>query len=239
MPTPPELPVRRHTEVIREAVPLAGRRVLDVGCGDGALAAWMARQGAVVTGVETDAGALDRARATLGAEHVIEAPGQSLPLPDGCADIVLYFNSFHHVPADAMDKALAEVARVLTPGGDLVVIEPLAEGDYFELLRPIEDETAIRAAAYEALGRAIEPSGRAGPALFQPVAERLYRTFVKQPTADALTLSFRKANPARGPALDRERARLTEAFRRLGEPDPEAGGRRFAQPFRLTHLRRG
>lgn len=46
-----------------------------------------------------------------------------------------------------MDRSLAEAARVIRPGGLLIVMEPLAEGGFFDALRIVEDETAVRVAA--------------------------------------------------------------------------------------------
>jgi SAM-dependent methyltransferase len=223
-----ELPLRRHTEMIAAAVELAGARVVDVGCGDGVLAAWMAKRGAEVIGIETDPGALVRARATLGPERALDGRGQELPFPGQSLDLVLYFNSLHHLPADELDAAIAEAARVLVGGGALLVVEPLAAGDHFELLRPVDDETTARAAAL----RALQAAPRHG---FAPVERNLYRTFVRYPSAAAAIDSLIKADPRRAEACERERATLERLFAELGEPDPE-GGRRFEQPFRLDRL---
>jgi ubiquinone/menaquinone biosynthesis C-methylase UbiE len=217
--------------MIKEAVRLAGRRVLDVGCGDGALAAWMQKQGADVLGLEAETAQLERARHTLGTAAAIEGRAEALPLADGSRELILYFNSFHHIPVEAMGRALDEAARVLTHGGELLVVEPLAEGDYFELLRPIEDETEIRAAAYRALHHAPMHG-------FETEREDLYLSHVRQPSFGAMLESFLKANPARREALEGARDRLAAAYDRLGEPDQEGGGRRFVQPFRLILCRR-
>jgi hypothetical protein len=58
--------------------------------------------------------------------------------------------SLHHVPDP--DAAFPELRRVVR---DVVYIaEPLAVGEFFELMRPVDDETAVRAAAQAALARA-------------------------------------------------------------------------------------
>jgi ubiquinone/menaquinone biosynthesis C-methylase UbiE len=58
--------------------------------------------------------------------------GERLPFAAAAFDLVLLFNSLHHVPVDRQGAALAEAARVLRPGGDLLVAEPLAEGPWFD-----------------------------------------------------------------------------------------------------------
>src|SRR3546814_3979690 len=83
-----------------------------------------------------------------------------------------------HVPAERQGAALAEAVRVLRRGGLLYVQEPLAEGSYFELMRPIEDETELRARAYDALRAA------AG-AMLEEVAEIFYRAPLRVKTAEA------------------------------------------------------
>jgi hypothetical protein len=60
--------------------------------------------------------------------------------------------NLHHVPPAAMDTAFRELRRVVR--GEVYVAEPLAEGDFFELMRPVDDETEVRALAQAALARA-------------------------------------------------------------------------------------
>jgi ubiquinone/menaquinone biosynthesis C-methylase UbiE len=60
-------------------------------------------------------------------------------------------NSLHHVPVALMGAALREAKRVLTKDGALIIIEPLAFGNFFDAMRRIEDETDIRREAQLAL----------------------------------------------------------------------------------------
>jgi ubiquinone/menaquinone biosynthesis C-methylase UbiE len=141
--------------VLRTILPtLCGVTILDVGCGEGRLAADLAAAGALVTGVDPSASALDRARALAPAATFVCAGAEALPFPAASFDAVVIVNALHHVPASIMDLALSEASRVVRPDGTIVVIEPLAEGSFFEALRPVEDEGAVRAAAQAALGRA-------------------------------------------------------------------------------------
>ncbi|MFZ0459999.1 MAG: class I SAM-dependent methyltransferase [Rhodoplanes sp.] len=143
--------------VLKSVVPsLAGIRILDVGCGSGGLARLLAEEGAEVTGIDPNPQALTAARTLAPAARFEEASAEALPFEDAAFDVVLVVNALHHVPLDAMDRALAEAARVARPGGWLIVLEPLAAGNFFQALRVVEDETAVRLAAQNALARAIE-----------------------------------------------------------------------------------
>src|SRR5690349_1067391 len=147
---------RSPRDVLDEILPAGDPVVVDVGCGDGSLVRHLARRGAHVVGVEVGAEPLARARAhePVADERYEQAGAQALPLDDGVADAVVFANSLHHVPGELLDTALAEAARVLRPDGLVYVQEPVAEGAYFELLRPVDDETEVRAAAHAAIGRA-------------------------------------------------------------------------------------
>jgi SAM-dependent methyltransferase len=107
------------------AVALAGAapRVLDLGCGDGRVAARLAAAGAEVTGVDPSRVALERARAAH-PELTFLAPGADgrLPLEDGSFDAVVCIDVLQHV-ADTQ-RLMSEARRVLRPGGLLAAAVP-------------------------------------------------------------------------------------------------------------------
>jgi SAM-dependent methyltransferase len=140
--------------VIRTCLdPLAGRRILDVGCGNGQLASTLTSEGARVTGIDLDPTAIDYARklTPLADFHIVSA--SQLPFAEGTFDAVVLVNSLHHIPCGLMIKALQEGIRVLGLGGYLIVIEPLPKGSFFEAFRAIEDETVVRLEAQEAISQ--------------------------------------------------------------------------------------
>jgi ubiquinone/menaquinone biosynthesis C-methylase UbiE len=104
---------------------LAGRRVLDVGCGDGALACAAASRRADVTGIDPDLAMLvaARSRAARVGVHVafLEGRVEQLPFPDTSLDVVVSVTVLCFVPDAA--AAVREMARVLRPGGRLVLGE--------------------------------------------------------------------------------------------------------------------
>ncbi|CAA7613865.1 SAM-dependent methyltransferases (fragment) [Magnetospirillum sp. UT-4] len=220
---------RRNTDVIVETLDLEGKRVIDVGCGDGHLVRHMARRGASVLGVECSARQLAKARAgeTVGAMDIIEGVGQALPAADASADIVVFFNSLHHVPAEHMETALAEAARVLVPGGTVYVSEPLAEGVFYRTCRPIDDEAEVRALAYRALGACPQLRMEREFTYLHTVVMRDYEAFRER------IISANAEREAKFAAMDGEMRAL---FAANGTPTPD--GMEFDQPMRVNLLRR-
>ena len=221
---------RRHDEVLREFVPLAGRRIADIGCGDGALARLMARAGAHVIGVDNNPAQLGRAAAATPAadEIYVMAVGERLPFPAASFDAVVIFNALHHIPVAAQSAALAEVARVLRPGGLAYIAEPLAEGANFELARLVDDETEVRARAYQALRDAVAQG------VFREERETVYVHPMLAENFQAFAERMVRVEPGRKSAVVRHETELRERFRRLGRPSP--AGVVFDQPMRANLL---
>lgn len=144
-------------DIIRAAFdPLAGKRVLDIGCGTGILARSLSAQGAQVVGVDPNERALAIAREAVPAGEFHPAGAQALPFGDRTFDGAVFLHSLHHVPEPDMHAALRESARVVRSGRAVVVIEPLAGGSFFVVLRLAEDETHVRTAAQKAVGEALD-----------------------------------------------------------------------------------
>ena len=105
-------------------------RILDLGCGTGAMALAIADAAPDVRliGVDGDPEVLDRARAkalAAGADlELHEALADDLPLADASVDCVVSTLVFHHLAPATKRAALAEAYRVLVPGGRLLICEP-------------------------------------------------------------------------------------------------------------------
>jgi ubiquinone/menaquinone biosynthesis C-methylase UbiE len=107
-----------------------GEQVLDVGCGTGTLAtevqSRVGREGRVA-GVDPGTQQIARARSKAARRHVpIEfqiGVIEHLAFPDQTFDVVLSTSMMHHVPDDLKRQGLAEIARVLKPGGRLVIAD--------------------------------------------------------------------------------------------------------------------
>jgi SAM-dependent methyltransferase len=100
---------------------LAGRTVLDVGCGSGRYAEIAARHGAEVVAVDLSL-AVDAARENLRAflnVHLVQADVFALPLAAESFDLVYSFGVLHHTPD--CERAFKALPRLLRPGGRLAI----------------------------------------------------------------------------------------------------------------------
>jgi SAM-dependent methyltransferase len=105
----------------------AGRRVLDAACGEGYGTALLATRAAQAIGVDIDAATVAHARETYRDRANLRYEAASvaaLPLPDASVDVVVSFETIEHLPPEAQPAMLAEFARVLAPGGLLVISSP-------------------------------------------------------------------------------------------------------------------
>jgi predicted GNAT family N-acyltransferase len=205
------------TDLLQDLLPAQGR-ILEVGCGRGDLVAWMRQAGRDALGIDPQA---------EGSPHLIRGVAQDLPVEAGSAQAVLMVNSLHHVPVAEMDRALGEAARALVPGGRLIVVEPLAEGDWFEMLRPVDDETAVRAAAQAALERA-------GVIGLVPGHARRFLVERRASSSREVLATLLAADPSRAQAVQAARPAVAARFAQGGRP--VEGGRVFLQPMTLTVL---
>jgi SAM-dependent methyltransferase len=99
---------------------VAGRRILDAGCGSGLLFAALRDRGAIVTGFDKSAGMLELARRRLGDDADLQVAdlGGPLPYPDGAFDDVIASLVLHYF--EDWTGPLAELRRILRPGGRLI-----------------------------------------------------------------------------------------------------------------------
>jgi SAM-dependent methyltransferase len=210
----------------------AGKDVLDIGCGGGALVRELEGRGARMVGVEISDMQLSAALARdggSGARYLV-GRAQALPLGDGSVDVAVFMRALHHVPPANLMGALGEARRVLRRDGAVYVAEPLAEGDYFALVSLVEDELEVRAAAQKALAEASLAGLDRAITVEYDVRLRI---------ADLAMLRRRivSVDPGRAAIFDAREAELAEAFKRLGEDGEQAGERCFLQPMRADLLR--
>ncbi len=120
----------RYDWIINTAGDLKGKKVLDVGCGDGSLTYLLARRDTIVVGVDNEELGLDFARDNLKKidphnklqYSFAQASAYELPFEPNSFDVVVSCEVIEHLREP--ERMLAECKRVLRPGGKLVLTTP-------------------------------------------------------------------------------------------------------------------
>jgi SAM-dependent methyltransferase len=126
---------------MRDAIgDLRGKRVLEYGCGEGWLTSDLARAGGTVCAFDISPQAAENTRQTLAAAQLLDRcsievmPAERLSYPTAFFDVAVGFAIIHHLD---LAKALAELHRVLKPGGVAWFAEPLATNPLIQVYRKL------------------------------------------------------------------------------------------------------
>lgn len=216
--------------IISEALAMEGATtVVDIGCGSGALAGSLVGKGFAVTGVDPGAAAIDKAREAVPEARFELAGAEALPFDADAFGGAVFLNSLHHVPVSQMARALAEAARVTRPGGPVLVIEPLAQGSFFEVTRILDDETEVR----EAAGKAVADAVRSG--VLELRGNVVYERREAYPDARTLIERSIAVDPRRATLVEANRHEIEARFE--SECIEESGKRILIQPLRIYLMR--
>lgn len=115
--TPAELPTLHTAAFVTASIGAAARRILEVGCGAGEVAAELMRLGHTVIGLDPDEGAVALAR-KRGVDARRATWPVDWPAPES-VDVLLFTRSLHHIAP--LEPCVAHAAAALAPGGVLLI----------------------------------------------------------------------------------------------------------------------
>lgn len=128
----PPYPNREHVDfldfIFERLGGLDGKRIMEVGCGSGAITTYLAMKGAHSVGVDVSAGMLAIARKRAEVNRVsdrvelVESPLEEIEEPDCAFDAVIANQVLHHLD---LPRAMTTIARLLAPGGRALFAEPV------------------------------------------------------------------------------------------------------------------
>lgn len=210
-------------EAVRWLVPDSARTVVDIGAGTGKFTRLLVERGLGTVAVEPDAAMLERLHTALPTVDARPGAAERIPLPDASMDAAVAAQSWHWVDRAA---GLAEVARVLKPGGTFGMVWNIRDTSVpwvAELARIIGESPAE--AGFDDAVQVVAPFGELERTEFRwamPVTRESLRTLA------ASRSSFIAASPA-------EQARLLAAIDQLVDEHPDLAGRAgFELPY-ITH----
>ncbi len=163
----------------------AGKRILEIGCGEGRLTAMLACDTRRYIAIDPDTEAVAKARQQTGNADFFIGSGETLPFGDGSFDRVIFILSLHHQNSR---QALMEAHRVLNPAGRVIILEPSAEGEFQQFFHLFDDETDALASAVHAIRHSqfdlIRHKVFAVPAEFDDLADLYQYPFDQSPADD-------------------------------------------------------
>ena len=150
-------PDNKYIQTINAHTPLAGKTILEIGCGNGRITQDLADFATRVVATDLNPTALKQAQQQVSAKNVefLFTPDGFPDLEEASFDLVIYTLSLHHIPINRMIDHLEHVGRLLTKAGQIVVIEPGNGGSFLEVKKRFGagsgDESVEKAAAIRAM----------------------------------------------------------------------------------------
>ena len=146
-----DLSDRKIAEKIFQFSSLDGKRVLEIGCGDGRITGFLAGRPRELIAIEPDPESIQEARRTISGVDFRIGSGEHLEFLNEAFDMVLFTLSLHH--HEDSTTALREAARVLKAGGEILVIEPTIEGEVERIFALVSSEDQAVLNARESIRR--------------------------------------------------------------------------------------
>ena len=144
--------ISRNIQVIEEIFsPLKNKRILDIGCGRGILLKALANRLAYPTGIDVNRQSVLEAHKRCPQAEVLLAGAGNMEFEESQFDGAVFLNTLHHIPGDEIHKGLENSLRFTKKKHPVLVLEPLNFGSYFEVFKPLENETEVCANALVAL----------------------------------------------------------------------------------------
>jgi ubiquinone/menaquinone biosynthesis C-methylase UbiE len=125
-------------EMIEQFVALQDQKVLEVGCGEGRMSKLLAHKSRKFIAIDPDEQSIEKAKSENANVDFRIGSGEALEFEDGSFPIILFTLSLHHQESRL---ALKEAHRVLTANGQLIILEPLANGELTKIFNLFDDES--------------------------------------------------------------------------------------------------
>jgi len=139
---------QKEIQKIEQFLDCPHQHILEVGCGDGRVSALLAPKAQAYVAIDTDPQSLDKARSTYPEVDFQLGNGEALNFADASFNGVLFTLSLHHQESRV---ALQEAFRVLAENGQVVIVEPAADGEFQQFFHIFDDETDALAQALNAI----------------------------------------------------------------------------------------
>lgn len=143
-----EYSAQKICDKIFEYAQLKDKEILEIGCGSGRISSILSAQANLLTAIDPDEKAILQAAEDFPEIDFRIGSGESLNFEDNSFDIVIFTLSLHHQNSES---ALIEASRILKNGGQILVIEPVAEGEIEQIFSFLVNEDKEKAIAQKSI----------------------------------------------------------------------------------------
>ena len=133
---------------IRQFADLENKKVLEVGCGDGRITSLLYGKPQKIVAIDPDTRKIRDAGNNLSGVDFRIGSGENLDFPDAYFDLVIFTLSLHHQDSSA---AIREAARVLHHSGEILIIEPVVEGEVEKAFALVHNENQAKLDAQKSI----------------------------------------------------------------------------------------
>ena len=143
----------KSKQILIKELSFKNKKALDVGCGNGWFSIWADRKGSLVDAIDPSAIQIHDAKQKDKKNKInfIITGVENIKDLDNIYDLIFFFNSLHHIPENIMDNSIEYSKNKMGINGKILIIEPIATGNFHNFVKNIDDETKVRYLAYEAI----------------------------------------------------------------------------------------
>tara|TARA_B100001173_G_C15817485_1_gene474723 strand:+ start:47 stop:733 length:687 start_codon:yes stop_codon:yes gene_type:complete len=142
-------------KILLKEISFKDKVVLDVGCGNGWFSRWASKNGSQVDAIDPSEGQINDAKSKDYNNKVnfIKAGAENINDLTNVYNLIFFFNSLHHIPVDIMERSIECCKNKIINTGSILIIEPIAEGNFHNFVKNIDDETKVRNEAYKVINK--------------------------------------------------------------------------------------
>ena len=217
-------------KILMEELLFENKKVLDVGCGNGWFSIWADRNGCSVDAIDPSATQIkdSKDKDKTNKINFMVAGAENINNLNNCYDLIFFFNSLHHIPDTMMDKSIKYSKNKMDRNGSIIIIEPIAKGNFHNFVKYIDDETSVRNKAYKTIKNCKKYN-------LEIVKELMYDEIKRFKSGEECINFLSKVDEGRKSYIDNNTELLLNKFNDLSNYNNSKY--EFTQPMRLNILK--
>ena len=217
-------------KILMKELLFENKKVLDVGCGNGWFSIWADRNGCLVDAIDPSVIQIKDARDKDETNKInfMVAGAENIKDLTNCYDLIFFFNSLHHIPDTIMDKSIKYSKNKMDINGSIIIVEPIAKGNFHNFVKYIDDETSVRNEAYKTIKNCKKYN-------LEIVKELIYDEIKRFNSGEECINFLSKVDVARKSYIENNMELLLNEFNRLSNYNDNKY--EFIQPMRLNIIK--